>query len=92
MIGEKMPGRKVPRVGDLDLDALSENVSRRIAANGRNRCSVLIDDAGYVRVCSDYRKLRQPIPSEWLVGRFTYRTPAFAIRMALANKIQETTK
>ena len=84
-----IPGRKVPNIRDVTLDQAAESVRDRIASNGRNRCVVLIDGDGFIRVRSAYLPFRRSMRPEWIVGTMNYNTPLAAIRNSLGRRIQE---
>lgn len=85
MNSRRVSGRPVPLLADLTLDQAVESVTRRVAAYHRNRCDVLVDSNGYLRVMNAYVRRPKVIQPRVKIGSFTRSTPADAVRRALSE-------
>lgn len=85
MSNRRVSGRPVPLLADLTLDQAVESVTRRVAAYHRNRCDVLVDTDGYLRVMNAYRRRYKVIQPKIRIGSFTRSTPADAVRRAISE-------
>lgn len=85
MSNRRVSGRPVPLLADLTLDQAVESVMRRVAAYQRNRCDVLVDTDGYLRVMNAYRRRYKVIQPKIRIGSFTRSTPAYAVRRAISE-------
>ena len=85
MNNRRVSGRPVPLLADLTLDQAVESVTRRVAAYHRNRCDVLVDADGYLRVMNAYVRRPKVIQPKIKIGSFTRSTPVHAVRLAIAE-------
>lgn len=85
MSSRRVSGRPVPLLADLTLDQAVESVTRRVTGYGRNRCDVLVDADGYLRVMNAYARRPKVIQPRVMIGSFTRSTPVHAVRRALSE-------
>lgn len=81
------PGVKVASVIGMNPESATEHVIERIRQHGRNRCNVMIDSEGGLRVLMAYKPTPARFADAVMIGSFTDKTPVSAIRRAFEEKL-----